>query len=71
MLLQWNGLNQRPVPESLRRIGSRKALFKLAGNGNAAHYVNEILNCPYGIFESQVRIQSLVEGYDPTLGIMH
>jgi CRISPR/Cas system-associated endonuclease Cas1 len=69
--LQWKGSNQRPIPESWRRIGSRTSLFKLAGNRNAAHPINAMLNYAYGILESQVRIKSVAEGYDPTLGIMH
>jgi len=68
--LQWKGINQRPIPESWHRIGSRTSLFKLAGNRNAAHPVNAMLNYAYGILESQVRIQSIADGYDPTLGIM-
>jgi CRISPR-associated protein Cas1 len=30
-----------------------------------------MLNYAYAILESEVRIQSVAEGYDPTLGIMH
>ena len=30
-----------------------------------------MLNYAYAILESQVRIQSVAEGYDPTIGIMH
>jgi CRISPR-associated protein Cas1 len=71
VLLQWKGLNQRPIPESLRQIGSRTSLFKLAGNFNASHPVNAMLNYAYAILESQLRIQTVVDGYDPTLGIMH
>jgi CRISPR-associated protein Cas1 len=67
--LQWKGL--RPIPENWRRIGSRTSLFKLAGNRNAAHPINAMLNYAYAILEAQVRIQSVAEGYDPTLGIMH
>jgi CRISP-associated protein Cas1 len=69
--LQWKGLNQRPIPENWRRIGSRTSLFKLAGNRNAAHPINAILNYAYAMLESQVRIKGVAEGYDPTLGIMH
>jgi CRISP-associated protein Cas1 len=71
VLLQWRGLNQRPIPESWHRIGSRTSLFKLVGNRNAAHPINATLNYAYGILESQIRIKSVAEGYDPTLGIMH
>jgi CRISP-associated protein Cas1 len=38
---------------------------------NAAHPINAMLNYAYAILESQVRIQCVAEGYDPTLGIMH
>ena len=47
------------------------SLFHVAGNRNAAHPVNVIPDYAYGILESQVRIQSVADGYDPTLGIMH
>ena len=30
-----------------------------------------MLNYAYGILESQVRIRSVADGFDPTLGIMH
>jgi CRISP-associated protein Cas1 len=66
--LQWKGLNQRPIPESWRRIGSRTSLFKLAGNRNAAHPVNALLNYAYGILEARSEFR---DGHDPTLGIMH
>jgi CRISPR-associated endonuclease Cas1 len=69
--LQWKGTNQRPIPESWRQIGSRTSLLHLAGNQNAAHPVNAMLNYAYAILESQMRIQLVSEGYDPTLGIMH
>jgi CRISP-associated protein Cas1 len=69
--LQWKALNQRPIPENWRPIGSRTSLFKLAGNRNAAHPVNAILNYAYAMLESHVRIKGVAEGYDPTLGIMH
>jgi CRISPR-associated protein Cas1 len=69
--LQWKGTNRRPIPEGWHKIGSRNSDFQLAGNRNAVHPVNAMLNCAYGILESQIPIQSVVEGYDPTLGIMH
>lgn len=60
-----------PTPPKQRRIGSRTSLFQLAGNRNTAHPINAMLNYAYAILESQVRIQCVAEGYDPTLGIMH
>jgi CRISP-associated protein Cas1 len=69
--LQWIGLNQRPIPERWHRIGSRNSVFQLAGNRNAVHPVNAMLNYAYAILESQLRIEIVAKGYDPTLGIMH
>jgi CRISPR-associated protein Cas1 len=42
-----------------------------AGNRNAAHPVNSILNYAYATLESEIRIKTISEGYDPTIGIMH
>jgi CRISPR-associated protein Cas1 len=69
--LQWIGLNQRPIPERWHRIGSRNSVFQLAGNRKAVHPVNAMLNYAYAVLESQLRIEIVAKGYDPTLGIMH
>jgi CRISPR/Cas system-associated endonuclease Cas1 len=43
----------------------------LAGNRNATHPVNAILNYAYATLESEIRIKAISDGYDPTIGIMH
>jgi CRISP-associated protein Cas1 len=43
----------------------------MAGNRNASHPVNAILNYAYGALQGQVRIDAIADGYDPTIGIMH
>jgi CRISPR/Cas system-associated endonuclease Cas1 len=43
----------------------------LAGNRNAGHPVNAILNYAYAALESETRIKAISDGYDPTIGIMH
>jgi CRISP-associated protein Cas1 len=43
----------------------------LAGNRNAAHPVNAILNYANAALESETRIKAISDGYDPTIGIMH
>lgn len=43
----------------------------MAGNRNAAHPVNAILNYAYTVLESEMRINAIADGYDPTIGIMH
>lgn len=52
-------------------MGSRTSRFHLAGNRNAAHPVNAILNYAYAVLQSQVQIWVVADGYDPMLGIMH
>jgi CRISPR/Cas system-associated endonuclease Cas1 len=49
----------------------RSSPYHLAGNRNAAHPVNAILNYAYAALESEIRIEAISEGYDPTIGIMH
>ena len=49
----------------------RSSPYHLAGNRNAAHPVNAILNYAYAALESEIRIKAISDGYDPTIGIMH
>ena len=69
--IKWRGTNRRPIPDSWRFVGQRSSPFHLAGNRNAAHPVNAILNYAYAALESEMRIKAVSEGYDPTIGIMH
>jgi CRISP-associated protein Cas1 len=69
--IKWRGTSRRPVPENWHSIGVRSSPYHLAGNRNAAHPVNAILNYAYAALESEIRIKAISEGYDPTIGIMH
>ena len=71
MPIKWRGISRRPIPENWHSIGQRSSPYHLAGNRNAAHPVNAILNYAYAALESEIRIKAISEGYDPTLGIMH
>jgi CRISPR-associated protein Cas1 len=62
--IKWRGSNRRPIPDN-------SSPYQLTGNHNAAHPINAILNYAYAVLESQIRIKTISEGYDPTLGIMH
>jgi CRISPR/Cas system-associated endonuclease Cas1 len=42
-----------------------------AGNRNASHPVNAILNYAYTVLQGEIQIEAVAEGYDPTIGIMH
>ena len=54
-----------------KEIGQRTSLFHRAGNRNASHPVNAILNYAYTVLQSEIQINAIAEGYDPTIGIMH
>jgi len=69
--IKWRGTSRRPVPDNWHSIEQRSSPFHLAGNRNAAHPVNAILNYAYTVLESELRIKTITEGYDPTIGIMH
>jgi CRISPR-associated protein Cas1 len=71
MPMKWRGTSRRPIPENWHSIGVRSSPYHLAGNRNAAHPVNAVLNYAYAALESEIRIKAISEGYDPTIGIMH
>lgn len=69
--IKWRGLTKNPIPDEWKSIGARTSEFALAGNRNASHPLNAMLNYAYTVLESQQRLKALGEGYDPTIGIMH
>jgi CRISPR-associated endonuclease Cas1 len=69
--IKWRGISRRPIPDSWKEIGQRTSLFHRAGNRNASHPVNAILNYVYTVLQSEIQINAIAEGYDPTIGIMH
>ena len=71
MPIKWRGISRRPIPDNWHSIGVRSSPYHLAGNRNAAHPINAILNYAYAALESDLRIKAISDGYDPTIGIMH
>ncbi len=69
--LKWQNSGRHPIPDNWKVIGSRTSRFNLAGNRNASHPVNAILNYAYAILQSRLQIHAISDGYDPTIGIMH
>jgi CRISP-associated protein Cas1 len=69
--IKWRGTSRRPIPENWHAIEQRSSPFHLAGNRNAAHPINTMLNYAYTVLESEVRIKVIAKGYDPMIGIMH
>src|ERR1700722_9722505 len=71
MPIKWRGISRRPIPDNWHSVGPRSSPYHLAGNRNAAHPINAILNYAYVALESEIRIKAISDGYDPTIGIMH
>jgi CRISPR-associated endonuclease Cas1 len=72
--IQWKGLTRRAIPEDWHRVGQRQSLIGTRTKGrnrHASHPVNAMLNYAYAILESQVRMQIVAEGFDPTIGYLH
>jgi CRISPR-associated endonuclease Cas1 len=69
--VKWRGTSRRPIPDNWNSIAQRSSPYHLAGNRNAAHPVNAMLNYGYAALESEIRTKAICEGYDPTVGIMH
>ncbi len=71
MPIKWRGTSRKRIPDAWHSIAQRSSLFHLAGNRNAAHPVNWMLNYAYTALESEVRIKAIADGYDPNIGLMH
>ncbi|MGO4705789.1 CRISPR-associated endonuclease Cas1 [Microvirga sp. 2MCAF38] len=69
--LKWKGTSRHPIPEQWQKIKVRTSGRTLAGNRNATHPINAILNYAYTALQSELQIRAVSGGYDPTLGIMH
>jgi CRISP-associated protein Cas1 len=69
MPIKWRGTSRRAIPDNWRSVGQRSSPYHLAGNRNAAHPVNAILNYAYAALESEIRIKAISDGYDPTTSL--
>lgn len=77
--LKWKPLKKYPIPKDWSVYRSRVALrhgIRLRNDGGgynrgATHPVNAMLNYAYAVLIAQTQIRLIVEGYDPTIGIMH
>ena len=73
MPIAWTGAKRRPVPSGWQTYTGRSSLATgvKPENRNASHPVNAMLNYAYAVKLTQMQIQAIADGYDPTLGIMH
>jgi CRISPR-associated protein Cas1 len=77
--IKWKPLKRYPIPSDWSTYRSRVALrrgIRLRNDGGgynrgATHPVNAMLNYAYTVLIAQTQIRLIVEGYDPTIGIMH
>ena len=53
------------------KLRKEHQFFTSPENRNASHPVNAILNYAYTVLQSEIQINAISEGYDPTIGIMH
>ena len=78
--IKWKPLKRHPTPKDWNTYRSRVALrhgIRLRNDGGgynrgATHLlVNAMLNYAYAVLIAQTQIRLIVEGYGPTIGIMH
>lgn len=69
---RWKGLNSRPIPADWHSFIQRTSqLGKKGENIGASHPINAMLNYAYAILESNVRIETILDGFDPSIGYLH
>jgi CRISPR-associated protein Cas1 len=77
--IKWKPIKRYPIPKDWSTYRSRVALrhgIRLRSDGGgynrgATHPVNAMLNYAYAVLIAQTQIRLIVEGYDPTIGVMH
>ena len=68
--LRWKGIGRKPIPPEWRHVVARPSMVS-GRNRHATHPVNAMLNYAYAVLESQVRITTVSQGLDPTIGYLH
>jgi CRISPR-associated endonuclease Cas1 len=71
--IKWKGTDRHPIPSDWHQIGRRSSKLGTIShpNRNANSPINAMLNYAYAILESQVRMEVVAAGLDPTIGILH
>ncbi|MAI89048.1 CRISPR-associated endonuclease Cas1 [Ponticaulis sp.] len=71
--MQWKSESRFPIPDEWRTYLSRSSLNTGLKRKNlrASHPINALLNYAYTVLLSQKRIEAIVAGYDPMIGILH
>lgn len=69
--LAWKGKSRKFIPDHWNAFDQRSSDNNLTGNRRADHPINAMLNYAYRVAESELLIQAISEGFDPTIGILH
>ena len=71
--MKWKSTSRYPIPDEWRTYLSRSSINtgKKAKNLRASHPINAMLNYAYTVLLSQKRVEAIIEGYDPMIGILH
>ena len=70
--IKWKANKLYPIPDDWRKFSSRAAVRGGRPRAyRATHPINAMLNYTYGILTARTQIKLIVDGYDPTIGIMH
>jgi CRISP-associated protein Cas1 len=72
--MHWKGTGRHAIPHDWRQIDGRASMVgnrKSYRNRNATHPVNAMLNYAYAVLESNVRMQVVAAGLNPTIGYFH
>ena len=71
--IRWESESRYPIPDEWRAYLSRSSINtgKKAKNLRASHPINALLNYAYTLLLSQKRIDAIIDGYDPMIGILH
>jgi CRISP-associated protein Cas1 len=70
MPLRWKGTGRKSIPPAWHHVVARPSMVS-GRNRHATHPVNAMLNYAYVVLESQVRIGTVAQGLDPTIGYLH
>ncbi|MGO4439996.1 CRISPR-associated endonuclease Cas1 [Rhizobium sp. RAF56] len=69
--MAWKGKSRKFIPDHWNAFEQRSSPLVANGNRKAHHPINALLNYAYQVAESELLIQSVSEGFDPTIGILH
>lgn len=68
--IHWKLRQRDLIPVEWNYIGARRSTIA-RGNVNARHPFNAMLNYAYAVLHSQIKLQIIAQGFDPTIGIFH